>query len=119
VLLGAGLVAALAPGESAVGLALALALLGLGWNLGLVGGTALLTDATPLASRARTQGTVDLAVALAGAAGGLGSGLVVASAGYATLSLAAGALAVALVPVLLRAPRPRRPDARPALAADA
>jgi hypothetical protein len=41
-------------------LALALILLGLGWNLGLVAGTALLTDAVPLERRARTQGTVDL-----------------------------------------------------------
>jgi hypothetical protein len=35
-------------------LALALILLGLGWNLGLVAGTALLTDAVPLDRRART-----------------------------------------------------------------
>jgi MFS family permease len=103
--LAAALVAAVAPAESAAWLAVALVLLGLGWNLGLIGGTAMLTDATPLSTRARTQGSVDLAVALAGAAGGLGSGLVVASASYAALSLAGGVLALALLPLLLRAPR--------------
>ncbi|HST42483.1 MAG TPA: MFS transporter, partial [Conexibacter sp.] len=74
VLLAAGLLAAAAPADSMVLLTLALALLGLGWNLGLIGGTALLTDSAPLATRARTQGAVDLSVSLAGAAGGLGSG---------------------------------------------
>lgn len=97
----AGLVAALAPDDSMVLLTLALALLGLGWNLGLIGGTALVTDSTPLASRARTQGSIDLGVALAGAAGGLGSGFMVASTSYAALSLAGGALALVLLPTLI------------------
>ena len=43
VLLAAGVVAATVPGESVAGLAAALALLGLGWSLGLVAVTALLT----------------------------------------------------------------------------
>ena len=55
VLLAAGLVAATAPARYVAALAIALALLGLGWNLGLVGGTALLTDALPLTGCARTQ----------------------------------------------------------------
>jgi MFS family permease len=72
-LLAAGLLAATAPVDSVAALALALALLGLGWNLGLLAGTTLLTAALPLGGRARTQGRVDVAVALAGAAGGLGA----------------------------------------------
>ena len=52
----------------AADLVAALALLGLGWNLGLVGGTALLTDALPLTGRARTQGNVDVGVAPVGTA---------------------------------------------------
>ena len=40
-LIGAGLLAATAPPESVVLLSVALVLLGLGWNLGLVAGTAL------------------------------------------------------------------------------
>ncbi len=100
-LLAAGVVAAAAPPESMGLLTVALALLGLGWNFGLVGGTALVTDAVPLAQRARTQGTVDLGVALSGAAGGMASGFVVASAGFAALSLAGGLLALVLIPALL------------------
>ncbi len=90
-------------------MALALILLGLGWNLGLVAGTALLTDAVPLDRRARTQGTVDLGVALAGATGGIGSGLVVAATSFAALGLAGGLVAVALVLALLVS-RPRTAD---------
>lgn len=33
----------------------ALALLGLGWNLGLISGTAIITDAVPLATRAKPR----------------------------------------------------------------
>lgn len=100
-LVAAGLLAALAPEDSVVVLAVALILLGLGWNLGLVAGTALVTDAVPLVSRARTQGRVDLAVALAGATGGIGSGFVVAQADFVGLSLAGGVLALCLLPLLL------------------
>ncbi|GHG45446.1 putative MFS-type transporter YdeG [Flavimobilis marinus] len=99
-LLAAGLVAALAPVESVGVLALALALLGFGWSLGLVAGTAMLADAVPLAARARTQGSVDLTIALAGASGGMASGFVVASTSYAVLSLVGGILALAIVPLV-------------------
>ncbi|MGY1747148.1 MFS transporter [Blastococcus sp. SYSU D00695] len=116
-LLAAGLLAATAPADSVVLLAIALVLLGLGWNLGLVAGTALLTDAVPLRRRARTQGTVDLGVALAGATGGLGSGFVVAATSFAALGLAGGLVAVALVPALLVS-RPRT-SAGPVAAQDA
>jgi MFS family permease len=83
----AGIVAAVAPGHSVVPFAIALALLGLGWNLGLITGTAMITDAVPLATRARTQGLADVAIAIAGATGGMASGLVVASAGYPFLAM--------------------------------
>jgi len=102
-LLAAGVLAATAPRDSVALLALALALLGLGWNFGLVAGTAMVTDAVPLARRARTQGTVDLTFSLAGATGGITSGFVVAAAGYAVLSLTGGLLALALLPVLFGA----------------
>lgn len=108
-LLAAGLVAAAAPADSVPWLALALGLLGLGWSFGLVAGTAMVTDATPLARRAQTQGSVDLTVALAGATGGMSSGFVVAATSYATLSLAGGLLALAIVPLLLGGPRLTRP----------
>ncbi len=100
-LLAAGVVAAVAPGESLVALTLALVLLGLGWNFGLISGTALLIDATPLERRAQVQGNVDVLVALAGAGGGVVSGLVVTATSYAFLGLAGGVLAVLLVPVVV------------------
>ncbi|MFG2881124.1 MFS transporter [Streptomyces sp. NPDC048297] len=99
-LLVAGVVAATAPGDSVALLALALALLGLGWNLGLVSGTAIITDTVPLATRARTQGMVDVSIAIAGATGGLSSGLVVAAASYPVLALSGGIVALAILPAI-------------------
>ncbi|MFF8787929.1 MFS transporter [Streptomyces sp. NPDC015125] len=115
VLLAAGVVAASAP-DSVPALATALVLLGLGWNFGLVSGTALVTDALPPARRASAQGLVDVGIALAGATGGMLSGPVVLLAGYPTLALAGGILAMALVPVLAWAAR-RPPHAVTAPAA--
>ncbi|MGJ5667711.1 MFS transporter [Rhodococcus aetherivorans] len=102
VLLVSGVSAALAPPHSVAALAFALGLLGFGWSLGLVSGTALVTDAVPLESRAATQGTADLFVALAGAGGGLGSGLVVAAAGFPALALTGAAVSLVILPVLAR-----------------
>jgi len=104
-LLAAGLVSATAPADSVTLLTVALALLGLGWNLGLVAGTAMITDSAPLRSRAKTQGAVDLCVALAGAGGGIASGMVVAAAGYAALSIGGGVLALAVIPFVARSAR--------------
>jgi MFS family permease len=98
-LLAAGVIAASAPVDSVATLLLALVLLGLGWNLGLVSGTTLVTDAVPLATRARTQGVVDLGIAIAGAGGGLSSGLIVTSASYATLTLIGGILGLLIIPI--------------------
>ena len=52
----------------------------------------------PLATRARTQGSVDLCIAIAGAGGGLGSGLVVHASSYATLAVGGGVLALVIIP---------------------
>jgi MFS family permease len=85
--------------DSIATLILALVLLGIGWNLGLVSGTTLVTNAVPLATRARTQGMVDLGIALAGAGGGLSSGLIIAAASYGTLTIAGGILALLIIPI--------------------
>lgn len=100
-LLAAGLVAAVAPADSLTGIIIALALLGLGWNFGLISGTALIVDSTDLATRAKTQGAIDVFIALSGASGGALSGMVVAHSSYATLSLAGGFLSLLLVPVVI------------------
>ena len=99
-LLAAGILAMAAPTHSVPVLAGALALLGLGWSFGLVSGTAMLANALPLATRARTQGNIDLWIAVAGAGGGMASGIVVASTSYPTLAIIGGLIAALVVPVI-------------------
>jgi MFS family permease len=108
VLLAAGLTAAAAPGDSLGLTIVALVLLGIGWNFGLISGTALVVDATEPANRPRTQGRIDVLVALAGASGGALSGVVVALANYPTLAVSGGLLALALLPALVWAAPARR-----------
>ncbi|WP_316572101.1 MFS transporter [Neobacillus sp. YIM B06451] len=100
-LLGAGLLAAFAPPESMFLLTTALALLGLGWNFGLVSGTALIVDATHSHTRAKTQGSVDVLISLAGALAGAGAGLAASQLGYNILSIAGGILSLMLVPAAI------------------
>ncbi|GAA1153316.1 MFS transporter [Nesterenkonia sandarakina] len=114
ILLGAGLVGAVAPGDSLGLLILALILLGVGWNVGLMAGTALVVDATVPENRARTQGGVDVLIALAGAGGGAMSGMVVSATSFEHLSLGGGLLALLLIPVLFWARRSPARSAEPA-----
>ena len=100
-LLLAGVIAAFAPGDSMVLLVIALSLLGLGWNFGLISGTALIVDSTDTAIRAKTQGTVDVLIALSGAAGGALSGMIVAGSSYLALSFTGGMLSLLLIPVVV------------------
>lgn len=100
-LLLAGLLSAFAPGDSMVLLVVALSLLGLGWNFGLISGTALIVDSTKTSTRAKTQGTVDVLIALSGAAGGAMSGMIVAGSSYLTLSFIGGILSLLLIPVVI------------------
>ncbi|MGB2993633.1 MAG: MFS transporter, partial [Paenisporosarcina sp.] len=100
-LMAAGFVAAFAPGDSLIVLIVALVLLGLGWNFGLISGTALIVDSTQPSNRAKTQGKVDVLVALAGVSGGGLSGIVVAQTSYAILSLAGGFLSLLLIPAVV------------------
>lgn len=99
-LLLAGVIAAMAPGDSLFLLIVALSLLGIGWNFGLISGTALIVDSTEPATRAKTQGTVDVFIALAGASGGALSGMVVAGSSYEMLSFAGGILSLILIPII-------------------
>jgi MFS family permease len=100
-LLAAGLVAAFAPADSLLLLILALVLLGVGWNFGLLTGTALIIDSTHPSVRAKTQGTFDVLLALSGAAGGALSGMVVAHSSYTILSISGAVLSLILIPVIV------------------
>ncbi|MGP7819790.1 MFS transporter, partial [Niallia sp. 01092] len=100
-LLASGSLAAMGPADSMVVLITALVLLGLGWNFGLISGTAIIVDATPPSTRAKAQGSVDVLIALSGALGGGLSGIVVAHSSYAALSIAGAVLSLLLIPVIV------------------
>ena len=88
----------LAPLSTAVvPLAVALFLLGLGWNLCFVGGSALLADHLTPKERSRTQGFNDLLIGLVSAMGSLVSGVLFAGMGFATVN----AFGIAFVLVML------------------
>ena len=108
-LLAAGLCGALARPASVAALTAALFLLGLGWSLSLVGGSTLLTATVSLPQWARAQGNADLLVGLAGATGGLGSGLVLALSGFTVLGLLTAVVAVGLLATAARRARPAAP----------
>ncbi|HKY84780.1 MAG TPA: MFS transporter [Anaerolineales bacterium] len=82
-----------------VPLAVALFLLGFGWNFCYVGGSALLADQLRPGERARTQGVNDLLVGGSSAIASLTSGLVFAAAGYSAMAYL-GAM-VALIPLAM------------------
>ncbi|MCI2256626.1 MFS transporter [Domibacillus sp. PGB-M46] len=100
-LLASGILAAFAPGDSTALLICALILLGVGWNFGLISGTALIIDAAHPSVRAKTQGSVDVLLALSGASGGVLSGVVAAHYSYAALSLSGAILSLLLIPVVV------------------
>jgi MFS family permease len=101
VLVAASVLAAVAPPESDEILFVALFLLGWGWNLGFVAGSALLSSEVELAERARVQGTADAVIWTTSALASLGSGAVVAAAGFSTLGFLGVAIVLAPVWLLL------------------
>ena len=84
--------AAVAPPDGGVILFVALFLLGWGWNLGFVAGSALLTEGLSISERTRLQGVTDALIWSSAAAAALGSGVVVAAASYTALGLLGTAL---------------------------
>jgi MFS family permease len=106
-LAGSALLAAAAPEDGRTQLAIALFLLGLGWNFGFVAGSALLTTSVPQHVRTELQGRADSLVWMAAALASVASGFVLATGGYAILNIA-GAL-MALIPLAVIAKRPLTP----------
>ena len=97
----AAVLAALAPPDGGALLTIALFLLGYGWNLGFVAGSALLTRGLALAERTRVQGVADGAIWSTAALASLSSGVIVAYGSYTVLGLLAVALLVAPALLLL------------------
>jgi MFS family permease len=87
--LGAGL-----RGESMAAVQIALVLLGIGWSMVTVAGSALLTEVTPFEVRPRRQGQSDTVMNAAGAVFGAASGAIFAAGGFPVLAGVAGALVV-------------------------
>jgi MFS family permease len=92
----AGLLAAVVPASSGGALAAPLLLLGLGWNLGFVGGSSLLAAEAGTANVARRQGIADSLVWTVAALASFSAGLVVAAVSFAALALTAAGVALAL-----------------------
>jgi len=93
--------AAFAAGSEATvsgGVDLGLFLIGLGWSCGLVAGSTLLVRTFAGSNRVGIQGLADLCMTASGGLAGLGSGFMVAVAGYQNLSRAA--IVVGLVPTV-------------------
>ena len=97
----AGLLAALAPPDGGLVLLLALFLLGYGWNLGFVAGSALLASGLAQKERTRLEGATDALIWSSAAAASLTSGVVVAAASYTALGLIAALLVLGPAAVLL------------------
>ena len=94
----ASIMAALAPQDGGFVLFLALFLLGLGWSFGFVAGSAMLSENLEIHERTRIQGAADALIWSSAAAAALGSGLIMASAGYTALGiLSVGALVIPVI----------------------
>jgi hypothetical protein len=97
VVLGCGTVAAVVAGYVPALIFTGLFLLGLGWSLGLIAGTTLLTASVPQGARVEAQGTGDLTLSLCGASAAFASGFVKQAAGYHMLANAATLIAAGLL----------------------
>ncbi|AKU18636.1 MFS transporter [Luteipulveratus mongoliensis] len=97
VLVTAGLVAAYGNGSTVV-LTLALLLLGVGWNIGLVSGSVLLTEGVPEQHRAGRESWGEVAMGVAAVIGSAGAGLIVAASDYTALAVIGAAFAAVVLP---------------------
>jgi MFS family permease len=90
----AAALSAVAPPDGGSLLALALFLLGFGWSLGYVAGSAMVTRGLTMRERTRLQGWTDSLIWSSAAIASLGSGVVVATAGFAALGLLGAAVVI-------------------------
>lgn len=105
-----GVIDAMAPVSSMRLLTTALLLLGVGWSMFLIGGSALLTSSVPENAKLTLQGISDSAMNLGGALMAATAGVVQAMGGFLWINLmATGALVVAVVFGARAAPSMSRP----------
>jgi MFS family permease len=79
------------------GILASLLVLGLGWNCGVVGGSALLAASVPAPLRPRSEAIGEASMGLAAAAGAPAAGLLVALGGFAALCLAGSVAGAAIL----------------------
>ena len=92
-----GVIDALAPVSSMVLLSVALLLLGVGWSMFLIGGSALLTSSVPTHAKIPLQGASDSAMNLGGALMAAMAGTVLETSGFLGINLmATGVLLITL-----------------------
>lgn len=97
VILGLGTASTVMAGYVPALMFIGLFFLGLGWNIGLIAGSTLLTTSVPAQSKVEVQGTSDLTMSLCGAIAAFGSGFVKQSFGFHLLANAAAVLAGCLL----------------------
>jgi len=101
ILLVSAVSALMAPSASVGLVSAALFLLGLGWNLGFVAGSALLSSGIELRKRARLQGVTDSLIWFSAALASAASGIVLSVLGYDALCVIGMALLVIPVATLI------------------
>ncbi len=104
-LMASAFLAAGMPHHAGTLLIIPLFLLGFGWSLAFVAGSAMLTEGLAFSDRARLQGATDFVVWTSAAIAGLGSGVLVGVFSYALLCVVGAILVVA--PIVLITSRRR------------
>ena len=99
VVLGAGTVVSVVAGYVPSLIFVGLFLLGVGWNIGLIAGSSMLTGAVPGNARVEVQGTADLTMSFCGGMAAFASGFVKQAWGFHMLANAATLLAGLLLVV--------------------
>ena len=97
VILGAGTVSAVIAGYVPALMFVGLFLLGVGWSVALIAGSALLTESLPESERVGAQGLADVTMSLLGASAAFSSGFVKTAVGYEWLANFATAAAVLIL----------------------
>ncbi|MGI8911843.1 MAG: hypothetical protein ACR2JR_15015 [Rubrobacteraceae bacterium] len=93
---------------SALSMTVVLVTMGVGWNLGVVGGSAMLSGSIPTGLRPHVEGIGEVSMGLAAGAGAPIAGMVVALGGFAALSLAGTVVATTAILALAFARRTAR-----------
>jgi MFS family permease len=96
-LLAASVAGLFVPEHGTLGMIGHLVVLGVGWNLGIVGGSALLTDAVPDSLRPHVEGVGEVLMGLAAAVAAPVAAVVAVFGGYPALALVSGTVAVGVL----------------------